>query len=466
MLPRSTAQPGQGSTTTRGVDFQSVTVKGARARAEQLSVINRALTKARELGASERVMVACVMTMTNESTCLELGHGDAVGPDSRGPYQQRNGWGPLEQRMDAAGSTELFLMANKGPGVEGWVAKHGGIKVAPADLGQAIFEVQIGGSPSAFNEWEPEATKTVRAWLGGDGLPDASGGGGRYEFTRGERNGEREDSWEASGRLAEEVAVNRWAAANVFHYVSDDELRQQKPSVRITGDEAWLLKMPSWSWSGRRPIAEVSLTVAADRWGVMPGGLAVLEMEGPFDGRWIVAGVSGSRLDSPEIEVTLRRPTAPRPEPAAETTTEGGEALLAEGGDATGLVAACKEIHDAGVPYVYGGGHGTLQSDFPRSGLDCSSSSSYALMKAGYGFKPGDGTKVSGAFAASWGEPGEGRTFTVWANGEHVWIEIKGDPQWKRFDTSPHGDGGSGPRLRTTARSDTGRFTARRWPGQ
>ena len=73
---------------------------------------------------------------------------------------------------------------------------------------------------------------------------------------------------------------------------------------------------------------------------------------------------------------------------------------------------------------------------------------------------------VSGGFASSWGDPGEGKYMTVWANAQHVWIEFKGRDA-KRFDTSPRGSGPRGPQLRYTARPD-GRsegFTPRHWKG-
>jgi hypothetical protein len=70
---------------------------------------------------------------------------------------------------------------------------------------------------------------------------------------------------------------------------------------------------------------------------------------------------------------------------------------------------------------------------------------------------------VSGAFN-KWGDPGEGKYFTVWYNGGHVWIQFKHLGQFWRFDTSAYGDGGSGPRVRKTSRPTAG-FQSRHWPG-
>lgn len=448
-------------------DAAGITVKGQPATAAQRATIDQCLQEARELGASNRVMVAVVMAITQES---EAGNpaltrrGDAAGPDSRGPFQQRTAWGPLETRMDPAGSTRLFLTANKGHGVQGWKIVHGGLKNAPGDLSRAINKVQISQYPDAYARHQAEAERTVAAWTGTEGAD--FGTDARYDFTRGERGGARESSWEASGRLAEEVGWRRWAAGNVLYFASDQELRQAAPSLTIRGDEPWLLSRPAWDWGTGRAVAEVTLRVLADRWGVMPGGVVVLSTGGPIDGRWIVATVGGSRLDSREVTITLRRPTMRRPEPAAEQATADGDGAEVTG-DGSGLLAAAKEISDEGRGYLYGGGHGPqLDSISDDAPLDCSSSTALALKRAG--FFPGSVAIVSGAFATSWGQPGKGRNFTVWANATHVWIEFHGAPGgFVRFDTSPHGDSsGRGPRLRTTARNDQSSFTARHWPSQ
>lgn len=103
----------------------------------------------------------------------------------------------------------------------------------------------------------------------------------------------------------------------------------------------------------------------------------------------------------------------------------------------------------AGLPYVYGGGHGS----FRASAYDCSGSVSYALAAAGLVSAP----LTSGEFE-SWGQPGPGRWITVYANGGHAFMEVAG---W-RFDTSALRAGGT--RWSRGGR-DTGGFVARHPPG-
>lgn len=454
----SRGDAGRSAGTGEGID---ITVKGKRATAAQRSTINACLTEGKRLGASTRVLVAIVMAITQESNAGDPAatrRGDAAGPDSRGPFQQRAPWGSLSDRMDPTASTRLFLTADKGAGVQGWKVVHGSLSVAPGGLSAAINAVQHSAYPNAYAQWQSEAEKTVAAFEGSDGNLDSSGTDRRYEFTRGERGGERESSWDASGRLAEEVNFNRWAAGNVLYFVSDEELRRGAPSLTIRGDEGWLLTdVPQWDWGGARPLSEITIQVLAEAWGVLNGGVVIFAAGGPWDGRWLVAGVSGSRLDSPVVDVQLRRPTLIAPEPAAEAQGE-----TAADGDSD-LLGACQTVDGQNRAYLLGGGHGgPLSSIKPDDSLDCSSSCSYVLWKAD--MFPGSTAIVSGAFASSWGKAGKGREFTVWANASHVWIQFHSG-SYARFDTSPWGSGPSGPHLRTTQRPTDG-FTPRHWEGR
>jgi RNA polymerase sigma-70 factor (ECF subfamily) len=98
---------------------------------------------------------------------------------------------------------------------------------------------------------------------------------------------------------------------------------------------------------------------------------------------------------------------------------------------------AAQTIASQGRAYRFGGGHGKpIASLGPREALDCSSSASLILFQAGL-FDLGPAWP-SRRFADNWGQPGEGRYLTVWANEEHVWIEFKLDfDHGQRFDPTP-----------------------------
>ena len=93
-------------------------------------------------------------------------------------------------------------------------------------------------------------------------------------------------------------------------------------------------------------------------------------------------------------------------------------------------------------PYVWGGGHAHYWKD---RGYDCSGAVSYALHGGGLLDYP----MVSYSLGR-WGDRGEGRWITIYANRNHVFMVLAG----LRFDTS--GAGESGPRWRLEPRSTDG----------
>jgi peptidoglycan hydrolase CwlO-like protein len=107
------------------------------------------------------------------------------------------------------------------------------------------------------------------------------------------------------------------------------------------------------------------------------------------------------------------------------------------------VIAAGNAI--AGLPYLYGGGHGS----FHANAYDCSGSVSYALAAAGLLSSPLDSTGFE-----SWGQPGPGKWITVYANAGHAFMVVAG---W-RFDTSALSGGGT--RWSRSMRG-TGGFVAR-----
>jgi peptidoglycan hydrolase CwlO-like protein len=107
------------------------------------------------------------------------------------------------------------------------------------------------------------------------------------------------------------------------------------------------------------------------------------------------------------------------------------------------VIAAGNAI--AGLPYLWGGGHGS----FNAQGYDCSGSVSYALAAAGLLASPLDSTGFE-----SWGEAGPGKWITVYANAGHAFMVVAG---W-RFDTSALSGGGT---RWTRAMRSTAGFVAR-----
>lgn len=120
---------------------------------EQLVNAAAIMQAASELGMTRAAQVLGVQTAIQESTLRVLDYGDEVGPDSRGLFQQRENWGPLEVRMDPLGSALLFFEALEE--IEGWET------MAPED---AIHAVQINERASDYVPRREDAENIVDAW--------------------------------------------------------------------------------------------------------------------------------------------------------------------------------------------------------------------------------------------------------------------------------------------------------------
>ncbi len=126
---------------------------------------------------------------------------------------------------------------------------------------------------------------------------------------------------------------------------------------------------------------------------------------------------------------TTTTPTTSTPTtttPTTPTTTSGPSSTVQSG--VNRMIAAGNQI--ATRPYVYGGGHGSFNSN----GYDCSGSVSYVLHAAGLLRSPEDSTELE-----SYGAPGSGRYVTVYANSGHAWMTVQG----RRFDTVALAETGS-----------------------
>jgi len=107
-----------------------------------------------------------------------------------------------------------------------------------------------------------------------------------------------------------------------------------------------------------------------------------------------------------------------------------------------GRFASCSASLPGQVQYA---GHGRIED----RAYDCSSSTSYTLIKAGLLKAP-----LTSQGFANYGQAGEGRFITIWVKpGEHVFMTVCG----LRLDTSG-GAAGEGPRWRTKSRSTAGFF--------
>jgi cell wall-associated NlpC family hydrolase len=144
--------------------------------------------------------------------------------------------------------------------------------------------------------------------------------------------------------------------------------------------------------------------------------------------------------------------TATGPTVRPELLVPGTTARFVDGLAAApeGAPAAIQEIIWAGnevigLPYIYGGGHGS----FISPGYDCSGTVSFALHGADLLALPEDSSEMEGL-----GAKGDGRWVTIFANAGHAYMTVAG----LRLDTSPAEDPANleGPRWRPLRQTNAG----------
>jgi len=432
-----------------------LTVKGNPANRKQRAIATDALNVAHQLHAPYRAQLALMEALITENSITNGATGDR---DSGGVLQLRRGIHKNVNVQDVEHVVTLFL-------TKGFTGQGGAITLANTTTKSAHAIAQaVQGSAFAdgsnYKAHEAEAREWVKAFhliddpneLDITGTVDKA-----YYFTRGEVGGSREDSWASMNRLAGEVNWRIFLQGNTVVYIEDNDLYKSAPkhvlsrvSPRVTG--------VGFDWDQGKPVQEASLTI--QRIDIEAGTTVEIADAGPASVRWLVWNVRRDRA-SGFSEITLRSPQKAdlEPAPERETVTLSGDSSEYTSDKYASLISAMRSVDRSTPGYLYGGGHGpkldTLGAD---TRFDCSSSTSWALKKAGL-FDP-DTAWVSGEFASKFGRPGEGKLFTVWANANHVWVELKQGP-YKRFDTSGRRNGAH---LYDQMRS-TGGFTPRHAKG-
>lgn len=114
---------------------------------------------AKDAGLDRRAQTIGVMVSMGESSLTPVDHGDAVGPDSVGWFQQRDPWGPRADRLDAYKSATMFFTGGRG-GQAGLADIPGWESMAPT---AAAHAVQRNADPNYYTPfWDP-ATAVVAA---------------------------------------------------------------------------------------------------------------------------------------------------------------------------------------------------------------------------------------------------------------------------------------------------------------
>lgn len=135
---------------------------------------------------------------------------------------------------------------------------------------------------------------------------------------------EKEDTWTALGRLADEVGWRRFVRDGAIWFLPETHLFKGKPQyVLVEGRDG--VDNIDWDFDIGKPVATVTVVARAERWKVPPGTLVEVRNQGPATGKWIVQKITRS-LFSTAVTVTLvkPRPTLPEPVPAPPPPVERG----------------------------------------------------------------------------------------------------------------------------------------------
>ena len=340
---------------------QDITVNGIPASLVQINNTDRVLKVGASRGAARNVMIAAIETINVESSATNIPGGDR---DSVGIFQQRpsQGWGTVEECMNIEHASNSFFdraipIYNDNPSALPGTIAQGVQRSAYPDkyekrreeaertLSRWGYEREAGGRPDDKDghTMGPPAPDVTKSKGGEDPLvgataaemqaamkeAGATGGSTEYEFQRGvflESGVKRENTWECSGRLAEEVNWRRFMVSGTFYYMSEKRLFRAAPVMRISEETEGVNAIDA-TYDVGRVNGSVSITCRIGRWAAPPGSIVEIFDCGTLNGRWLVSEIDRS-LFSTEATITVKKP---RPK-LAEPTTDQEDQIRAQYG--------------------------------------------------------------------------------------------------------------------------------------
>lgn len=416
------AEPGLGS-----ADLGHVTVKHAQADIAQINIINEVLDVGMSMGASLKVLICAIMTITQETGAVNESITSGPNGEGFGPFSQTAAWrssypgGTTDVSEDSHGFFQVCMKEDEASPSQ-----------SKGDLCQSV---QNAGAGQLYSQWEAEATTTTERYLGGASVGSVSESvKQRYAFER----KKKENAWTNSKNLANEVKWRRFMVAGKFFYVPDTFLMAGKRRAVIDEEDEgvdWI----NCEQHENIEIVEAKVECRAPYWRVPPGCIVeVDEKMGPIAGTYLVITIESSLFESDEdVTITLHKPVEPLKEPAPETNsktislTGGSASSEAPAGMPSDVVKMLEEAEAIeGTPYLWGGGHESADAVKTRlSKYDCSGADSRILYVGGFLNEP----LTSGALE-SFGESGKGEWFAVYANAEHAFLAFRTKQGWRYWE--------------------------------
>lgn len=303
----------KGGKQSKGINGGHLTVKGEPATSSQVSIGERALSAADQMGAPWQAQAALMVALIVESL---------VGKVTSNLLEQ------IPSTAACSGASPSDPKECAQAFMKGWCGGEGAIAAAKHEgnnIAGIAQDVQKSGAGQAshgaanYGPYVHEAVDWVKAFNGGD-LPKGATGATittykRYAFEQ----KKKETSWAAIQRLAQEVKWDAFVSAGVFYYVEEQQLFQQKPAMVIDEDSPGIDSIDFEYDMGKK---NTTLTVRgrARQWAAPPG--TVVKIRDGFSmpevcGNYIVKTIRGSFVND-DVEIDIAKPTKPKPEPAPE----------------------------------------------------------------------------------------------------------------------------------------------------
>lgn len=403
---------------------RALKINGHPAQRQQAEIIDRMLRVAEAEGASTKVMEALVLAVIDESivgtlddNLLQIEPGGVSGFDGD----------PTNPEQSARG----FLRGYE-PSAPGALAVYKAHPdYSPAEIATTVQRNRDGAGP--YERFNGEGQSWVAAY--GGGIEVGTRNTQRYAF----QQSKKESNWHCMVRLAADVRWRCFESAGWIYFLDEPTLLRSPRRMRVS-DVAPGIIDTSFDYDIGKEVQKVTVEAMANTWAAPPGSLADVSRHGPADGLYVVEQIESKPSGRKGVvNVVLKKPTEPLPEPSPKVTTSS-VSLSGSMANVPPKVATIIETIDAfdaaKTTYLWGGGHGSFAS--PSERVDCSGFWSAVLHAAGYLNVP----ITSGSFASVL-EGGVGEWVTIYGDSEHVLGKVKyPDGNWRWAGTSSSNPGG------------------------
>lgn len=293
----------------KGIGDVSLTVKGEKANSAQIAAGDRALRVAEAEGADTRVMIALMLGLIVESLIGKVA-SNWLEIEPAGV----SGFGGDPTNLEASVRGFLLGYNSSSEGAIEYFRKHPEAKAY--EITQAVQRSGAGQASNGaanYGPWTDEAAEWVSGYGGGADVTETL----RYPF----EEKEDENHWKCITRLGSQVNWRVFESAGWVYFIAEPTLFKSHTRLRISDSTPGVLDTSIKGDEGKSH-EEVTVEAMAKMWSAPPGSCVQLRRHGPANGAYLV-----DRIESPLakresiVQITLKRPSKPKKEPAPPTRT-------------------------------------------------------------------------------------------------------------------------------------------------